>query len=263
MQRIHQRAFTKLSILITAMFVLLFLPTARATVLDPIPGSCTIFTVSSGDNILFGNNEDYSDPATFYWVEPHNQDSYGGLYFGFDDLLPQGGMNEKGLVFDANALPDTALNPHPERGSPPAEHIMITIMKQAATVEEAIQIARGGNWGATLNGQIMLADTTGEVVVISAGAEGELAFTRKKESGCLVSTNFNRANPAHALSYPCWRYDKAVSMLNNTDKNIHTVDYFKSILDATHIESSTMNTLVFQHIRSAQGPHLSLLLASV
>ncbi|MHC4566848.1 MAG: hypothetical protein ACYTE3_13970, partial [Planctomycetota bacterium] len=33
-------------------------------------GSCTIFTVSQGEKVLFGNNEDYANSKTFYWVVP-------------------------------------------------------------------------------------------------------------------------------------------------------------------------------------------------
>ena len=69
-----------------------------------LAAACTIFTVSSGDSVLFGNNEDYSNPATYYWVEPSGNGRYGAVYFGFDNLWPQGGVNEKGLAFDINSL---------------------------------------------------------------------------------------------------------------------------------------------------------------
>jgi hypothetical protein len=121
-------------------------------------------------------------------------------------------------------------------------------MKKAATVEEAIDVAnlyQRENWGIPLKYQIILADAKGGAVVISAGIDGELAFTRKKQGeGYLISTNFNRANPENAYSYPCWRYDKAVEMLEKIeDENDLTVDYFKSILDAVHVEGASSNTL--------------------
>ncbi len=250
MQKKYTKTFcvTSAVVLIAIICSIFYLTSGRITVSDSIFGSCTIFTASYGDNILFGNNEDYTTPATYYWVEPQSQGNYGGVYFGFENFFAQGGINEKGLVFDANALPETPLNLHPELPSPPSEHVMKTIMQKAATVEEAIDIAgrySRENWGIPLSGQIILADTVGDAVVIGAGLDGELTFTRKKQGdGYLISTNFNRANPKNAFSYPCWRYDKADSMLNNIDdKNKLTVEYFKSILDATHLESSSMNTL--------------------
>jgi hypothetical protein len=229
-------------------FGVLFRTTGETAISDFIPGSCTIFTASYGEKVLFGNNEDYTNPKTYYWVSPSSEGNYGGVYFGFDNLSLQGGINEKGLSFDANALPKARLNPHPELPAPPSEWVAETIMKKAATVEEAIDIAgryKRDNWGIPLKYQIILADATGDAVVISAGTDDELAFTRKKEGdGYLVSTNFNRANPENAYSYPCWRYDKAVEMLDKIeDENDLMVDYFKSILDAVHGEGASNNTL--------------------
>lgn len=235
-------------VLMVLTWIVLIKTTGETTISDSIPGSCTIFTASYGEKVLFGNNEDYTNPKTYYWVEPRSEGNYGGVYFGFENFSLQGGINEKGLSFDANALPKAHLNPHPELPAPPSEWVVETIMKKAATVEEAIDLAglyQRGNWGIPLKYQIILADAKGDAVVISARPDGELAFTRKKQGdGYLVSTNFNRANPENAYSYPCWRYDKAVEMLEKVeDENDLTVDYFKSILDAVHGEGASSNTL--------------------
>ncbi len=53
-----------------------------------IANACTIFTVCHGDVVLFGNNEDYTNPKTHYWVIPAEEGKYGGVYFGFDDFIP-------------------------------------------------------------------------------------------------------------------------------------------------------------------------------
>ena len=250
MKRICTKTFCVTSAVVLAVmtFGALFGTNGETAISDSIPGSCTIFTASYGEKVLFGNNEDYTNPKTYYWVEPRSEGNYGGVFFGFDNLFIQGGINEKGLSFDANALPKAHLNPHPELPAPPSEWVAGTIMKKAATVEEAIDIAgryKRDNWGMPLKYQIILADATGDAVVISAGPDGELAFTRKKQGdGHLVSTNFNRANPENAYSYPCWRYDRAVEMLDKIeDENDLTVDYFKSILDAVHGEGASGNTL--------------------
>jgi len=235
-------------VLVVLTCIVLFQMNSEKTMSDSIPGSCTIFTASYGEKVLFGNNEDYTNPKTYYWVEPRNEENYGVVYFGFENYSLQGGINEKGLCFDANALPEARLNPHPELPAPPTEWIVKTIMKKATTVEEAMNIAgqyQRKNWGIPLKYQIILADAKGGAVVIGAGPDGELAFTRKKQGErYLISTNFNRANPENAYSYPCWRYDKAVEMLEKIeDENDLTVDYFKSILDAVHNESASNNTL--------------------
>lgn len=195
--------------------------------------------------MLYGNNEDYNIPKTYYWIRPASGKTYGGVYLGFDNLSPQGGINEKGLAFDYNALPEAPLNPHPKL--PNRGAIMRKIQQTCATVEEAITLAKKHNWGTSLRWQVLLADATGDAVVISAGPDGELAFTRKPEGdGYLASTNFNRANPKNTYkgSYPCWRYNKAVEMLEKIeDEKDLTVDYFRSILAAAHVEGAVGNTL--------------------
>lgn len=248
-KNITKKLYLSLGIIQIALIcIMLFEIISEKTISDRIPGSCTIFTASYGKKVFFGNNEDYNKPKTYYWIEPGTIGNYGVVYFGFENFNLQGGINEKGLSFDANALPESRLNPHPELPSPPSEWVVKTIMKRAATVKEAINIAglyQRKNWGMPLKYQIIIADSKGDAVVISAGADGELAFTRKKQGdGYLVSTNFNRANPENAWSYPCWRYNKAVEMLEKIDdENDLTADYFKSILDAVHVEGAYSNTL--------------------
>lgn len=229
--------------------------TAEAVSSDLVPGSCTIFAASYGDAVMFGNNEDWMLPTTFYWVRLPGEDSHGGLYLGhrsakdirsrgLDDISPQGGVNEKGLAFDYAALPEASLTPHPEL--PKKGDIMMRIQESCATVEEAIVMAKKHDWGKALRWQVLLADATGDAVVISAGKDGNLAFTRKPPgNGYLLTTNFNRANLENTFedSFPCWRYDKAVELLEKikSEKDL-TVSHFKSILDAVHIESAIGNT---------------------
>jgi hypothetical protein len=213
---------------------------------DPCaPGSCTIFAVRRGEKVFFGNNEDWSDPKTTYWVEPPARGRYGSLYFGFNHYNPQGGINEKGLAFDYNALPKSPLKSHRELPRRPGPLINL-VMQEAATVEEAMAIVRRYDWGGALAWQVLLADATGDAVVVSAGPEGELAFTRKSSGdGFLVSTNFNRANPDNRLgSYPCPRYEKATEMLARTQSESDlTVETLRSIVDAVHVQGPEINTL--------------------
>lgn len=220
-----------------------------------VPGSCTIFAAAQGDMVLFGNNEDWKLPTTFYWVRLPGQGTYGGVYLGHRSeeeirarglagIFAQGGVNEKGLAFDYAALPNAPMKPDPDL--PAKGEIMMRIQERCATVTEAIALAKKHNWGTTLRWQVLLADATGDAVVISAGKDGELAFTRKPPGdGYLLTTNFNRSNPENTFagSYPCWRYDRAARMLEQVGSSQPlTVDFFRSILEAVHIEGAVGNT---------------------
>ena len=51
----------------------------QISTLESIPGSCTTYAIQNGDKVLFGNNEDYENPLTYYWVVPSTEDGYGGI----------------------------------------------------------------------------------------------------------------------------------------------------------------------------------------
>ena len=214
------------------------------------PGFCTIFCISGGDSVFFGNNEDWKNPNTYCWVEQPSDSTYGVIYLGFDDLFPQGGINEKGLAFDANALPGIKLKEHRELLKPYQAIVNTYIMQNCATVEEAIEMAKLYDWsqtfGGILRGQFFLADATGDAVVISSDQNGEIVFTRKQQGdGYLVSTNFNRAFPDNKFgSGQCWRYETASNILAKTmqEKSL-SHNSLVNILDAVHEEGKNLNTL--------------------
>jgi len=218
---------------------------------DPsMPGSCAIFSVAKGGSVFFGNNEDWRNPLTYIWVEPAGDGKYGVLCVGFDDLGPQGGINEKGLAFDGNALPSIPIKTYPERSQPSEAIVNKIILRKCATVEEAISLAGSYDWGTIYSGkfagQYLLADATGDACVLGFGADGELAVTRKpKGDGFIVSTNFNRAFPENRYyTYPCGRYETATRMLDELVKESDlTVEALASVLDAVHQEGLRDSTL--------------------
>jgi uncharacterized membrane protein YuzA (DUF378 family) len=221
------------------IFILLI---ALILLFSPVLLPCTIFTSSEGNLVLFGNNEDWYVPGTYIWTIPPKEDQFGVVYFGFDDLRPQGGINEKGLVYDVNALPESPLNPHPEL--PKGKHGFYSLLKKCSTVEEVIEQIKSFSWEKSWSFQFHVADRTGDAAVISVGPEGEIAVTRKEKGDAfLISTNFNRAIPDNG-TYPCWRYDTAFKMLEKIPEHkALTPQYAASILKAVHQQGGSVNTV--------------------
>ncbi len=217
------------------------------------PISCTIITASQGDVVLFANNEDWTSPDTYYWTRPGSDQTYGAIYFGFADFYPQGGINEMGLAYDINGLPAVPLNPHRELPGTP-NNFGAYMLERAATVDEAIELLSGFSWGDSISGQIHIADATGAAAVMSAGADGELAFTRKDQGdGYLVSTNFNLAYPENG-TLPCWRYDKATEMLDRIfERAVLDVEQLRMVLEAVHQEGPSFNTVYSNIFDLRQG----------
>ncbi|KYK35168.1 MAG: hypothetical protein AYK18_13370 [Theionarchaea archaeon DG-70] len=205
-----------------------------------VAGCCTVFTASVGDTVLFGNNEDWPDTNTRVWFLPATETEYGGVYFGFSDFYAQGGMNDQGLCFDANAIPETRMKPHPEK-------LLVLnfgrrILQQCATVEEAIQIIERYDLSGLGKAQFLFADKTGDSMAVCPGPHGEMEVVRK-EGVYQVTTNFNVLNPWLG-GYPCWRYNAAAGMLRKIEnENDLTVEYFASILKAVYQRHTTYSTI--------------------
>lgn len=216
--------------------------------------SCTIFSVEYNGSVFFGNNEDDvgSRKNSRVWFVPASDNTtYGCAYFGFYDNLPGGddidnlaigGINTKGLCFDANGVPlvfvDTN-NVGPKRSS---IRDWGAILKECASVEEVIQWHQNHNMGGYWGNQVHWADATGDAVVIGPGINGWLSFTRKV-SDYLISTNFNLvgynlSNPN--ISYPCTRYTAVQTLLNiHLSNDELTLELMRDILDSVHFPSTS------------------------
>lgn len=204
------------------------------------PASCTVFTASIGDTVLFGNNEDWNDKSTYIWFVPASEIQYGGVYVGFGDYHAQGGMNDQGLCFDANAIPESKMKSHPERLS--TINFARRALQQCATVEEVAQLIELYDLSGLGRAQFLFADRTGNAIIMCPGTDGEMKAIRK-EGVYQVTTNFNVLSPRLG-GHPCWRYNAAVGMLKKIeDENDLTVEYFESILKAVFQRYTTYSTI--------------------
>ena len=222
--------------------------TALRSRCNPSPRGCTIFTVSHGDRVFFGGNGDWINfDSNYYWVDPGGATGYGAIYFGVPNNVQQG-FNEKGLAYDSNGLPLAPVNAHPGRKPVYGGYTsyLIQILRECATVEEVIAWVQEHQWHKAMHDQLHFADATGDAVVISAGADGKVAFTRKPPGdGFLVSANFNLANPGNGFSYPCWRYDRAEALLKEiASRDDLTAERAASVLDAVHVASPSGFTIL-------------------
>jgi hypothetical protein len=217
------------------------------TFVDSIPNGCTVFTLSKGDQVFFGGNDDYIESDSYFWVDPSGIDRYGAIWIGLPDNVQQG-VNEMGLAYDANGLPRVDVNSHPERQPVSGGYTSypIQILRECATVTEVIEWVKTHRWHTYMHDQMQFADASGDAVIISAGTDNELVFTRKPQGdGFLVSTNFNVANPNNGFGYPCWRYQTAQEVLVGLLNQEGELSYRDAVtvLDAVHVDSGTSWTI--------------------
>ncbi len=230
------KVFVRLSVFVFLFIPLLVVPTAIA---------CTIITASNGETVLFGGNQDQSPVSSFLVVDKRG--TFGVVYFATpwigSPLVMMKGINEMGLSYDMNWLSREKLNPHPER-KPQHKWAITQLMKKASTVEEVLSTIFTYNWGDSISYQIHFADKSGDAVVIHAGTDGELTYTRKpKGIGYLVSTNFNLARLDKG-NWNCSRYKTADKMLSKMGaENDLTVEFMTSVLKATHQYTTLFSTV--------------------
>ncbi len=188
--------------------------------------ACTGFCAKSPrGQVLVGNNEDWDNPRTRLWFVPATADTFGRLYVGFDDLWPQGGMNERGLWFDGFATPAVRA-----AGSAELPHFRGNLVDEAmatcATVDEVVHLIERYNRSFLTEGTLMFADASGDAASIEANA-----IVRKGDRAHFVQTNFLQSRGGR----PDARFTTATSMLDRAGGDI-SVDLFRRILAATHQE---------------------------
>jgi Domain of unknown function (DUF3471) len=189
--------------------------------------ACTAFSASNGRLVLVGNNEDDNNPFTSLWFVPAGKGKYGRLYVGYDNFDPQGGMNERGLWFDAfSAAPlDT-----PDSAKP-VFHGNLTdkAIAECATVDEVVRLFEQYNRSFMKGYVLMFADASGGSVII------EPAAILRKTGRYQVQTNFHQS--LSKPEYVCDRFEIATKMLNQAGDRI-SLGLFRRILAATHEEQT-------------------------
>ena len=211
-----------------------------AQIIPPQPDQgCTVFYASDDDVALAGNNEDSSSPLTRAWFIPASDKRYGRVYFGYDDLSPQGGLNDQGLFFDGLWVPYQELNASAEKPDFPSGPLTMIdeVMAKSATVDEAVAYFEHYSRTGLEAGQFFFGDKSGNSAVIEGNA-----IIRKKGS-YQIATNFRKSeNPDPP--YFCERYNTADQRLSKA--NGYSVELFRQILDATHQDQKYVKTLYSQ-----------------
>ena len=191
---------------------------------------CTIVMAAKNGVVLVGNNEDWRNPKMRYTVVPASPGRFGCLHFGFDDGFPQGGMNERGLFIDGNAVSPTGWKADPGK-SPLTHHPMLEILQTCATVADVRAYFEKTNVFPLSRARFPVADRDGHFLVVEY-AQGEVRFVTEPD-GFQISTNFLRTDhPGEDV--PCNRFRLAVEMMKAADQL--NASLIRGVLSATHQE---------------------------
>jgi uncharacterized protein (UPF0333 family) len=202
--------------------------------------ACTIFIGTTHNLVLVGNNEDFIDPNTYVWFLKAEYGKFGRAYFGYNTVLPQGGMNEKGLFFDLTTVPQRIGRFYNKKevynGS-----LMELALETCANVEDVINLYEKYD-RSYMSYSALFADKNGNSVII------ETDTIIIKKGNYQIATNFCQSQ--HELNpYSFDRYNTADSMLKA--ENNYSIDYFTKILDYTHqdVDSPTQYSNLYDLIK--------------
>jgi hypothetical protein len=203
-------------------------PTAPVAPRLPRPG-CTVLYAYDGQVALGGNNEDFNNPLTLVWFIPASPGKYGRVYFGYDDYIAQGGLNDQGVFFDDLALeykatPLTNARPHYPDGD---QALIDQALATSANVQEVIDFYSPWYRPAGEYYQRLYGDRFGASVIF----DGDTVLP--KQGAFQIATNFRLVEHPDP-PYPEERYGVIADMLTKADT--FSVELFRQALDAAHAE---------------------------
>lgn len=193
--------------------------------------ACSIlyYIDSISGKIYVVNNEDYwYDVDAYVKIEPKSKKEYARLWYGWDKFA-QGGVNEKGLFFDAAVTPEQKKingygNPNSNLGD--------DILANCSNVSEALDYLEKRKIGLTKS-HMIFGDKIGNAVVVEwVGGEKKLHWIKDNK---LLITNFLLSDTT-AGNYPCYRYE-------SINKNIIELESTKNEINLLQLGNTFKNAV--------------------
>ncbi|NND80554.1 MAG: linear amide C-N hydrolase [Maribacter sp.] len=196
----------KIILLLVLFLVAILIPNASF--------ACSVlyYIDSTTGKIYAVNSEDYwLDVDAYIQIEPKSKKKFARLWYGWENFA-QGGINEKGLFFDA------AVTPVQERikgyGNP-KNNLGDKILANCSTVEEALMFLEKEKI-ALNKSHMMFGDKTGKAVVVE-WVEGERKL-HWIEDNKLIMTNYLLTDP-EAGNFPCYRHKSIEERITEMEKS--------------------------------------------
>lgn len=192
--------------------------------------ACGMIKITKNGKTIVGNNEDQMNPNTRIWFESGKNGKYGVAYVGFNNLYPQGGMNEAGLVFDGFTQSYREVSDTVGKIKIPALDLEKKIMQECATVEQVKDLISMYNLDFWAGATIRYIDKTGKYLYVDGDS--------------LIIGNDNYFVQTNSRPYEkkeCWRFNIASDILNKGFEL--SIPFTESVMDSIHMEEKAVRTL--------------------
>ena len=183
------------------------------------------------------NNEDYwLDTKPYIQIEPKTKKKHARLWYGWDNFA-QGGINDKGLFFDAAVTPKQKKI---KKYGNPKDNLGDRILAYCATVDEAIAFLEKEKI-ALDRSHIMFGDKSGKAVIIEwVKGEKKLVWIQDNQ---LIMTNYLLTKPK-AGNFPCQRYESIENRIAAMEKDEDEITLLKvgnTVAQAVQVARKTGN----------------------
>lgn len=191
--------------------------------------ACSACKITANGHTWFLNNEDNWRLGSRIWFEPGDGQKHGVAYFGYGDALPQGGMNEAGLAYDALTVYNKKIV---NRGNKPSigdkRAFLKKIMTSCSTADEVSRLA-GSYFREGLSGGVFIfVDADGRYAVM----EPDTIWVGSDPH--YVIANFCPSTTAEEDRNAFARYTKGRAFLQTPVVN-PDADYLRRALDTMHV----------------------------
>ena len=188
---------------------------------------CSMFKITLYGKTMVGNNEDSWRLTSRIWFEKGREGKYGGVYVGYSDLFPQGGMNEAGLAFDGFAVyPKQLKDVSPKRKIDNPTNFIKEIMQNCKSVDEVRDIANKYDRRNFNSAMFLFVEKSGKYLVVESDT---LIFGNDEK---YVLSNFCPSITNDLTKVKIDRYQRGRTFLENKEDT--SLNFCKSVMDTMH-----------------------------
>ena len=188
---------------------------------------CSMFKITLFGKTMVGNNEDAWRVGSRIWFETGKGGCFGAAYVGHNDGLPQGGLNEAGLVYDGFAVYRRTLKP--ATGKKKIEDpggFLKSILQQCASIREVQNFVHQYDRSRFNGSMLLFADKSGHYLVVEA--DTTIAGQNEK----YVLSNFCPSQTPHPEEVKIERYRRGMAFLQNKEDT--SLRFCTSMMDTMH-----------------------------
>ncbi len=230
-------------VLIRKTLASIFLMTVLLNGLLLTATACTIFSISVDEQVFVGNNEDWDHLNFSIRFYPEVGSRHGHVAFTHtEDIWDiRAGMNDHGVFIDSTWVRPSNVTIEPDKpyfDRNPFKYVL----ESCDSVNETIEKFSQYNLAETWDWQFLVADSSGDSVVIVAGPNETVSYIRKNGTFQLI-TNGNIALPGLGQSESSERrYNAALSSLIQIQDNL-SISALRDTLDAAHSDWTAFSTV--------------------